>query len=52
LIVNIVVAADEGPTNLGTLAVADGTPDVAVGAKERLTVELPGSGELVATAAM
>jgi hypothetical protein len=51
LITNIVLAAVEDPTNLGMLAVLDGTPDVVVGAKERLTVALPGSGELVATAA-
>ena len=51
LIVKILLAAVEDPTNRGMLAVLEGTPDVVVGAKERLTVEVPGSGELVATAA-
>jgi hypothetical protein len=50
LIVNMVLAAVEDPMNLGMLAVLEGTPDVAVGAKDRLTVELPAAGELVATA--
>jgi hypothetical protein len=48
--VNIVLAALESPANLGTLAVLEGTPEVAVGAKERLTLEAPGAGEFEATA--
>ena len=52
LIVNMLLAAADAGANLGTLAVLEGTPEVAVGANERLTVEVPGSGEFEATAAV
>jgi hypothetical protein len=52
LMVMTFLAALESPAKRGIGRLLEAAPDVAVGAKLRLTVEVPGSGLFVAVAAV